>query len=542
MWKGDNQIMLKRRMRMFFLCCIMLFVFLISVKAQDGYPLVTGERILEETIIDQDHVEIFTQVDDEFYFKQLEKNEEQWVINSSEIIQPRWTGLEFENVIEKGDQKLSAAIQSEIESSQTGSIFVWPSSVDYSTSEFLPPVGTQYENSCVAWATGYYLRTFQEAKDLNWVVKENGIGVESHIFSSSFIYNQINDGADKGATIVDSANLLKDIGAVSLQEFPYIPGDYYTKPNQTVIQSAYPHRIREWKLLCSKNDSQDAMIEITKQYLSTGDLVVAGSKIGFKFQYPDTDAYGNSIITLESNPSFMHAFIIVGYNDQFVSDDGLGAFKVMNSWGREWGNAGFSYLSYKAYAANLLEGYVFTDLVETNLEVQELDLQVNDEVDFDINFAGSGRYDFTILDVNKEMIYQEVDLEGKPGINTITWDGKDVSEDVVANGEYEFVISMSIDGLQTPLFHETFYKTSKVESANSYAYTNEGLIEYVEVPVDFTSAGILKIEVIYDGISSEVVANETVEANQHKVYSIPKDVFDFNNKDLDKILIKIDIQ
>ena len=38
-----------------------------------------------------------------------------------------------------------------------------------------------------------------------------------------------------------------------------------------------------------------------------------------------------------------HAMLVVGY------DDDMNAFKVVNSWGKEWGNDGFVWIDYKAF-------------------------------------------------------------------------------------------------------------------------------------------------------------------------------------------------
>src|SRR3990170_5701675 len=61
------------------------------------------------------------------------------------------------------------------EISQTGQIVgsvTYPSSplsVDNSVLPWFPPIGNQgTEGSCVAWSVGYYVKTFQEAKEHGW--------------------------------------------------------------------------------------------------------------------------------------------------------------------------------------------------------------------------------------------------------------------------------------------------------------------------------------------------------------------------------------
>ncbi|MGD8507122.1 MAG: hypothetical protein PVF15_10750, partial [Candidatus Bathyarchaeota archaeon] len=44
-----------------------------------------------------------------------------------------------------------------------------PTSIDHTTSPWFPPIGNQDgEGSCTAWALGYYMKTFQEAKEHGW--------------------------------------------------------------------------------------------------------------------------------------------------------------------------------------------------------------------------------------------------------------------------------------------------------------------------------------------------------------------------------------
>lgn len=451
---------------------------------------------------------------------------------------PRWTGLLIDEIDRKGDRKLAAAIENELKSYGLVSAAL-PSVLDYSHSEFLPPVGEQNENSCVAWSSGYYLRTFQQGNDIGWLVKEPGNGISSRIFSPSFIYNQIRQGIDGGAYIDDAGELLKNIGAATLENFPYIPGDIYTMPGESVIQSAHPHRIREWKLLYSDIDYDSYIIQKTKEYLNTGDLVVAGNRIGQKFQCPHIDNEGNSIIIREYNPPYMHAFVIVGYDDTLATPNGIGAFKLVNSWGTSWGNDGFSYISYEAFAANALEGYVFTDLV--NRESQELAVDINDSVIFNMDFSGTGRFDFKIKSITNQLIYEENGLQGVSGLNSLVWNGRDMAGNSVGDGVYRFSIIPYKGNTPKPAFIKNFNKTVKVQSASACAYRYENVIQYVDIPIDFKAGGVLNIKVDYSGTVHELVTNEAVEAGESSTYTIYKKDFDFNNIDLNKVRIIIGV-
>lgn len=439
----------------------------------------------------------------------------------------------------KGDRQLAIALQSELKSygMEPASL---PQVVDYSHSEYLPPVGEQNENSCVGWATGYYLRTYQQAKDIGWEVRESGSRVDSHTFSPSFIYNQVNHGVDEGAYLEDAAKLLINKGAATLESFPYVPGDYHTQPEQDAIESAYPHRIGEWRILYTENDTDQYIIQKTKEYLNTGDLVVAGSKIGFKFHYPYIDQNGRSIITTDYYPSYKHAYTIVGYDDNMVTSDGIGAFKLVNSWGQQWGDKGFSYISYKAFAVNGVEGFVFTDLV--NSQCKDLNLDVNSSVIFKMNFSGMGRFDIKIKSENNQLIYEENNLEGKQGLNVYTWNGKDMEGNITEDGFYNLLIFTYGNHKPKPSFDYSFHKSNKVESASSSAYIYENVIRYVDIPITFKSDGVMGIKVIYNNMVYNVISGQAVKEGESKVYRIEKNDFDFNKKDLNQIRLVVDIR
>ncbi|HVJ50605.1 hypothetical protein [Desulfitobacterium sp.] len=78
-------------------------------------------------------------------------------------------------------------------------------------------------------------------------------------------------GQDNGSILEGVGNLFETEGAATLADFPDVLGDYLTQPSTTMIQTAYPHRIKQWRYLFTPNDTTDFMIQQTKEYLNTGD-------------------------------------------------------------------------------------------------------------------------------------------------------------------------------------------------------------------------------------------------------------------------------
>ena len=385
-----------KRLALFFLILVLILPTMVNA----DNLLENGEIILDERLNPNGTKEIFTEIDGIYYRKIIKDGD----ILKTEPIELRPTGLKFHK--EEKDRDIGQILPKKLKQMGIYS-YNLPAKLDYSNSEYLPPVGRQMENSCVGWSVGYYLRTYQQGLDLGWKIKDGERGNHYRIFSPSFIYNQINGGTDDGAYMEDAGDLLMRVGAAPLSYFPYIGGDYWTQPDSRAIQAAYPHRIRDWKIVYTKNDSKNYIIQKTKEYLNTGDLMVAGIRVGFKFNYPYFDEYHRAIITTDNYANYGHAVVIVGYDDNLETPEGYGAFKIINSYGKEWGNDGFAYMSYDAYVSAMQGGYVFTDLVNEDYmpEIENLRGEpispTKYKIKFDKVLNASG---YRLLDENKKVL------------------------------------------------------------------------------------------------------------------------------------------
>ncbi len=216
-------------------------------------------------------------------------------------------------------------------------------SADLSTSPYFPPVGNQgQQGSCVGWATSYYSNTFLQAKIHDW--RDVSQGNTQHIMSPAWTYNLVNGGQDQGSFFDEHYKVMKTIGGASWATMPYNQNDYTSWGDEDAWRSAPIGRIEDFQTTSVKN------IDVIKSWIDSGSLVTFA--INAK-AYDSAFSDGNYIISWQEYQPYQgspnHAQTIVGYDDS-VSDDGdRGAFKVVNSWGTNWGDHGFYWITYNAF-------------------------------------------------------------------------------------------------------------------------------------------------------------------------------------------------
>ncbi|MDY7396493.1 C1 family peptidase [Aureibaculum sp. 2210JD6-5] len=224
----------------------------------------------------------------------------------------------------------------------------FPGSLDLSS--FLPPIGNQgKQGSCVAWATGYYLKGYQEnVEDAN-----NSIQNPNNLLSPAFIYNQIKVAdCDSGSQIPSALELISDTGIVTLSEMPYNENECQTQPTETQINLAEENKIMSFSYL-----DGDTLFNQAKAFLNKNQPIVIAISID-RNHFGKIDANGDAVYREFENADGSHAMLVVGY------DDAKNAFKVVNSWGESWGNNGFVWIDYKAFEDVLDTGSDFKILCE----------------------------------------------------------------------------------------------------------------------------------------------------------------------------------
>ena len=229
-----------------------------------------------------------------------------------------------------------------------------PSSHDLSA--YMPPPGSQGpQGSCVAWAVGFGLKTFQEAVEL-------GVSPTrpEQVFSPAYIYNQLVAGrsgeCNRGTSIPAALNLLKEQGAATLADFPYDPSTCDRLPTLRIRSDAGRWKIADW----GRVELDQASV---KGHLAADRPLVISMCVGDDFRRYRSGVFrgdAGEVVTVNANgwPTcrFGHAMLVTGY------DDRMGAYRILNSWGDDWGDEGYAWLSYDAFDRQVRGAYVAWDM------------------------------------------------------------------------------------------------------------------------------------------------------------------------------------
>ncbi|KPL23431.1 MAG: hypothetical protein AMJ75_06080 [Phycisphaerae bacterium SM1_79] len=204
-----------------------------------------------------------------------------------------------------------------------------PKRVDYSNET--EPVGDQrYTGSCVGWASAYGLRNwlrYQETgqKQPKFSVRFAWMGAKEH---DPFELNVAFDLS--GTRIRDAFKIMRKFGACPDKLWPFsklLPNPDY---EDRIRREAMRHRIGIYYSLVT---NQERRIHLAKE----GPFVVG---VPVYSNWATIDASG---VVPGPGGAFRggHALLVVGY------DDKTQLFKFQNSWGSNWGDKGYGYLTYE---------------------------------------------------------------------------------------------------------------------------------------------------------------------------------------------------
>lgn len=370
-----------------------------------------------------------------------------------------------------------------------------PEFVDLST--FFPAPGNQGEQgSCVGWAVGYALKTYQEAMEFNIAGPQ-----EWDHFSPAFVFNSIKQGDDcsAGSRISDALEFVANTGAVRMEDFPYQEAQCLP-PTDEIRANARDYTIKSYRRL-----QREGMLFAIREALSNEKPVVIAMRVFPSFEEWRGDGNYRHDPDIEFQVDF-HAVTVVGYDDE------RRALKVINSWGQEWGDDGFFWMDYRAARQLIAEAYVTTDrLFDEPLPADAgIVLAATPEESPSINSAASGPAEEPAAE-SDDAAEEEVteDIPAPPPVPAMTTSilasavtghvGRD-AEGKTPRGYDYYPASVwlnlpkeqlaQIESTEYYFYHPTFSNPKKpVEDTNVFLATwkGYGCIENAEVKVTLTS-------------------------------------------------------
>lgn len=269
----------------------------------------------------------------------------------------------------------------------------------YSIERFVPPVISQYDsNACTGFSIFYYGLSTQYNSKLNITDPTDKYG---HSFDPYFAYSITNenisdleDKCDATSTMLAVLEVLKSQGAKKQFFNPHM--ECYS-PSSLLISSvdkySNPYKIESYNKISSPGSIK--AVNQTKLLINNNKPVIFGmittsslkdvkldgnyspktielSHIEKTVSKWDQDLLSENEIQIFLNDHMPHALTIVGYNDSKYG----GSFRVVNSWGKEWGDGGYFWLKYKDFKFLTIGAYTL------NLSS---DIKSDESTQFDFN-------------------------------------------------------------------------------------------------------------------------------------------------------------
>jgi len=254
----------------------------------------------------------------------------------------------------------------------TGDYLSLPSS--FSLKRYCPIPGKQLQlNTSVGWATSYGAKTIIQARLKNWT---NPRQIALNSFSPSFIYHLAKDETDRDCaqfvTLSKGLKALKEKGSPRFNDFLYFcPHSIKENDWQNARNSPKVGYARLFDL----NEDPDHKIKAIKKSLSEGFPVVAGMYTPPSFSIAKSFWQPREKMSLDF-PG--HAITVIGYDDNQFG----GAFELMNSWGKNWGNEGFMWIRYPDFNEFVRYAYEVFESPERGQEEPDLSGEISfQEVD-----------------------------------------------------------------------------------------------------------------------------------------------------------------
>jgi Papain family cysteine protease/Bacterial Ig domain len=205
----------------------------------------------------------------------------------------------------------------------------------------MPPVRNQgVEGSCVAFAVAY-----TRSCEQYYNTAASDYSDATNIFSPEYIFNQVKFSSDCGASaLLNSLDLIKNKGVTRWQTMPYSDVNGCSlQPTSSQDIEAVNFKISSYSAIAD-ND-----ITAIKTMIASRHPVIFSCTIDQSFY----NAGPGFIWNTSGGNAGSHTLVLCGY------DDTKHAYKAINSWGTNWGDAGYIWIDYDFFPT-VASYYTFT--------------------------------------------------------------------------------------------------------------------------------------------------------------------------------------
>jgi len=205
----------------------------------------------------------------------------------------------------------------------------------------MPPVRNQgKEGSCTGHAADY-LKQYQEKIDYNRLI----------VLSPRFIYEEAKkiSGGSEGSTMKAVSEALIKKGICEENFWPYIAGNIGNPKDGTYDNALKYKESPIYTRITNEKELKGSLVKFGP--IIAGVLVYKNWYRQKNGRIPDSTFWEGLYGALGG-----HAICICGY------DDDMGEYMFINSWGEEWGDKGYGYITYKHMKKILMDAFALIDI------------------------------------------------------------------------------------------------------------------------------------------------------------------------------------
>lgn len=248
----------------------------------------------------------------------------------------------------------------------------------YSLEKYAPAVREQKGSSCVGFASLYYGMSIMYNHRFNITHPRAKL---AHAFDPYFIYTIIKNSVshcEDGLYMYQAIELIGKAGAKKMCFPPFLSCDSDWSEDDLASSLPYtkPYKIKNFYTVKINNPE---VIKTIKSCVSNDIPVISAFSIT-KSLYPRSSSNPRGVTStglwtpsgIEGNEGG-HAMTIIGYDDYKYG----GSFRIVNSWGRNYGDGGYIWMKYSDFKKYATEAYVLelNNNLKTNSRFEKIQMQ-----------------------------------------------------------------------------------------------------------------------------------------------------------------------